>query len=86
MKKCSWTPIVICFLLFENHASAQWVQINGFSGRSVMSFATKDSNIFAGILNKGVFLSTNYGITWVAVNSGLTTTDVGPLLINGELA
>jgi photosystem II stability/assembly factor-like uncharacterized protein len=61
-------------------ARAQWVQTNGPFGRTVFSLAVSGSNIFAGT-DSGVFLSTNYGTNWTAVNSGLTNTDVRALAV-----
>jgi hypothetical protein len=38
----------------------------------VTALATSGTNLFAGIYEKGVFLSTNNGITWSEVNTGLS--------------
>ena len=40
-------------------------------------------NIFAGT-NGGVFLSTNNGTSWIAINSGLTNTPVNCLAVSGS--
>ena len=82
MKKSSWTLIVVCFLLFENQAHSQWVQTNGPNGMTVLSLAVSGGNIFAGTYGGGVFLSTNNGANWIAVNFGLTDTDVQSLAVN----
>ena len=42
------------------------------------------SNIFAGTYDDGVFLSTNNGTSWTAVNSGLTDLDVYSLAVSGS--
>ena len=41
-----------------------------------MSLAVSGTNLFAGTDGGGVFLSTNNGTSWTAVNTGLTNTDV----------
>ena len=66
---------------------AQWVQTNGPYGGGVSCFATSPNesggtNIFAGTGN-GIFLSTNNGANWTAVDSGLTDLHVRALAISG---
>ena len=41
------------------------------------------TNIFAGTYGGGVFLSTDNGASWTAVNNGLTNPDINTLAING---
>jgi hypothetical protein len=53
-------------VLFTHTASAQWVQV---AGQRVYALAISGSNIFAG--SDGLFLSTNNGTTWTAVDPGL---------------
>jgi hypothetical protein len=48
----------------------------------VSALAVSGTNLFAGT-SGGVFLSTNNGTSWTAVNSGLTNTDVLSLAISG---
>ena len=48
-----------------------------------MSLAISGSNIFAGT-SDGVFLSSNNGSCWAAVNTGLTNTNVNSLAISGN--
>jgi hypothetical protein len=84
MKKLSWTLILPCFLLFENQAYSQWVQTKGPYGREVTSLAVNGGTIFSGTNDDGVFLSTNNGTSWKAVDSGLTNTHVYSLAVNGS--
>ena len=55
---------------------------------NVTSLAISGSNIFAGTDGDGVFLSTNSGNTWVAMNNGLSPSSFGlnvySLAINGS--
>ena len=44
---------------------------------------TGSTNLFAGTIGGGVFLSTNNGTNWTAVNTGLTNTDVRSFAISG---
>jgi hypothetical protein len=58
-------------VLFSQSASAQWVRTNGVSGGEVHSLAVSGTNIFAGTIGGGVFLSTDNGTSWKKViNSG----------------
>jgi len=52
-------------------ASAQWVQTNGPYGGDLRALAVSGTNLFAGTWGSGVFLSTNNGTSWTAVNTGL---------------
>jgi hypothetical protein len=65
------------------HASAQWVQTNGPYGCTARCFALSGTNLFAGTDANGVFLSTNNGSSWSAVNAGLADTVVDALAIFG---
>ena len=58
-----------------------WTQTNGPDGGTVntLSYAVTGNNFFAGTSGGGVFLSTNYGTSWTAVNTGLTNTNVHAL-------
>jgi len=47
----------------------------------IRTIALYDTNIFAGSMGSGVFLSNNMGGNWVNVSNGLTDTDVYTLLI-----
>jgi photosystem II stability/assembly factor-like uncharacterized protein len=50
----------------------------------VNALVMNDTNIFAGTYGGGVFLSTNSGKTWSAVNSGLTNYFIYSLLFKGN--
>ncbi len=63
-------------------AHAQWVQTNGPYGGYINCFTVSGTNLFAGT-SGGVFLSTNNGTSWTAVNNGLTNTDVRALAVSG---
>jgi len=61
-----------------------WSQIFSYQGTNgVYSIAiNKDTNVFIGTYESGIFLSTDQGTTWNAVNNGLTTTCVTSLVIS----
>jgi len=60
-----------------------WEQTNGPYGVFVNALAVSGTNIFAGT-GGGVFLSTNNGLSWNAVNSGLTNLNVECLVVSGS--
>ncbi len=63
-------------------SDAQWVKANGIGGALVTSFASNVNGIFAGT-NGGVIRSTDDGITWAGVNTGLTDSDIAALVADG---
>jgi ligand-binding sensor domain-containing protein len=81
MKNIFYT-IVISIMLFSCLLRAQWAQ-TGLDSGSVFALAVSGTNLFAGTVDKGVFLSTNNGTSWTAVNSGLTIPYVLSLAVSG---
>ena len=78
--------LVLVFAIFYigGIANAQWQPTNGpYGGGSVFCFAMNGSNIFAGTEFNGVFLSTNNGSNWIAVNNGLTNLNIKALIVIG---
>ncbi|MFA5805466.1 MAG: T9SS type A sorting domain-containing protein [Melioribacteraceae bacterium] len=79
--------IFFCFLIFLSISAsitkAQWAQLNGPYGASIKTLAISGNNIFA-VTNVGVFLSTDNGINWNAVNNGLTATLFSCIAINNN--
>jgi len=67
-------------MIFSSSAYPQWTKVSDFP---VSCFTVSGSNIFAGSELGGVILSTDNGITWNAVNTGLTNTDVRALASSG---
>ncbi len=63
----------ILLVFFQWSSAQQWTQTSGPGGGSVQCFAANGSKIFAGTWSGGVFLTTNNGTSWTAVNSGLPT-------------
>jgi hypothetical protein len=65
-------------------ANAQWVQTNGPCGGQINCIAIRGNNIFAGTSGSGVYLSSNFGNSWIAANNGLSSSRVYALAINGD--
>jgi hypothetical protein len=82
MKKLSLLIIVV---LSINNINAQWVTNGPYGANSgfINCLAINGSNIFAGS-DSGVFLSTNNGGNWIAVNNGLTNIDITSLAVSGS--
>ncbi|MBI4649124.1 MAG: T9SS type A sorting domain-containing protein [Bacteroidia bacterium] len=64
--------LLLVFVLYSYLSFAQWQQINGPYGGIVNCLAISGSNIFAGNYLGGVFLSSDNGASWTAVNNGLS--------------
>jgi len=80
------TLMVVTLLLVSLHSQthAQWVQTSGLGGGSVRSLLVSGTRLFVGTESGGVFLSTNNGASWTAVNARLTNTDVRALVVSGS--
>jgi hypothetical protein len=74
--------VVFCLLTSINPSIAQWVQTTG-PYDYIYALAVSGTNLFAGTSNGGVFLSTNKGTNWTAVNTGLTNKNVHALAVSG---
>jgi hypothetical protein len=75
--------LAFILILLCPYASSQWVQTNGPYGGDVTCFAASGANLFAGTFQGGVFLSTNSGTSWAAVNTGMTNTNVWTFAVSG---
>ena len=80
---------IVAFVLLLTFCAAskgmsQWVPTNGPYGGNVTALAVNGSDLFAGTASGGVFLSTNMGTSWRAVNTGMTNTTVHALAVSGS--
>src|SRR5438067_2306933 len=83
MKKNILFLYTLAFLLAgPAHVIAQWKPTNGPNGGTVYCFAISDSNIFCGTA-QGVYLSTDKGSIWTAMNNGFPNTTVYSLVTRG---
>lgn len=55
---------LIVLLIFSSSLHAQWVKCSGFSNEDVRSLITFGNNIYAGTIDKGVYISSDNGINW----------------------
>lgn len=76
---------IFFFVLFSLNAFAKWEQVNQITdGDTVLCIATNSNYIFAGVKNKGVFVSTNNGESWNLANNGLNNLVVRALAANDQ--
>ena len=76
-------PLCLLTIVLYSNVNAQWIQTNGPYGGEIISFAVLGSDLFTGTYGGGVFVSTNNGTSWTAVNSGLTKTSIKALAVSG---
>jgi len=55
---------VIVLLIFSSSIKAQWVKCGGFSNEDVRCLITHDDNIYAGTIDKGIYVSSDNGTIW----------------------
>ena len=73
----SWT--VIDSLLTDTNVTA-----SGFPETNVTALVVADTNLYSAIWGWGVFVSSNNGTTWKAVDTGLATTMVNTVAVSGS--
>ncbi len=59
----------------------------GFVDTAVLSLAVSGSNLFAGTMDSGVYISTNNGVSWASANGGSTgigTTEIDDFAVTGS--
>jgi hypothetical protein len=77
--------LILSVLIYSNFVNAQWDEVNsGLKNLSIFSLLVSDSNVFAGTLDSGVFISKNNGSNWTAVNNGLTSLKIWSLAKSGS--
>jgi ligand-binding sensor domain-containing protein len=74
--------VVFCLFTSTNPLHAQWIQTSVPYAGAVWSLAVSGTNLFAGTYDGGVFLSTNDGTSWTAVNNGLENPHVSCLVVS----
>ena len=87
MKNKSRILIIALFLLIglAKGVEAQWVPVTGLIGSSSgVGSISVDSNRIIARTYKGVCLSTNFGNTWVLVDSSITTHYLGGFIFKGN--
>ena len=52
--------------------NAQWIKTDGPEGGEISALATDGNRIFAGTQGSGIYLSTDQGNSWTAINNGLS--------------
>ena len=85
------SPIaLIAFLFFAalalasvDSSRAQWVPVNGKGGASATCIASSGTNIFVGT-NSGILISSDKGLTWSVIDSGLTDSNITALYTSGR--
>jgi hypothetical protein len=72
--------VLVMILVYSISTNAQWVQTSGAIGSNIECFTAKNSDIYAGyndgVNSGGVIKSTNYGIDWTNVNTGLPSVKI----------
>ena len=76
-----WSTIAICF---SGAGHAAWQQTAGPYGGVVYKLLVNGNAVFAGT-NAGVFLSTDGGVHWSPINTGLGNLYVYSLFLSGRL-
>ena len=75
--------IVQCTLYIEN-SIGQWEKLKFEDSLSVSSFVVKGNKLYAGTSQKGVFISTDYGLSWNTYNNVLSKQNIQALMVSGE--
>jgi hypothetical protein len=74
---------ILLFLGNKAHSQEYWGRLTGFPGSYVHALAIDSSGrIFAGSLTGGMYRSTDDGVSWSQINSGLTYKKIHSIAIN----
>jgi photosystem II stability/assembly factor-like uncharacterized protein len=82
MEKRSVIFVSLLVLFFSEISFAQWTKSVKMNGAYVNCMIVSGANIFVGT-NRGVFRSTDNGVSWDSVSSGLTNIDIRSLASDG---
>ena len=82
--KTSVKLLMALFLVLSPSWPAQWIQLNGPYGGTILSLAVMDTVIFAGTQYCGAYYSTDYGDNWNQVEGIPNTADVGWIAVHGN--
>jgi len=70
-------------LVFRSGVENDWTSINNFAQTPITGIAVSGTNIFTGTAGDGVFLSTNGGVSWSAVNNGIWSRNISCITVSG---
>ena len=76
-------PALLIIILNAGKLPAQWVQTNGPYVGDCYCFANSENTLYAGT-SDGVFMSTDFGSNWNAINKGLELTSISALVVKGQ--
>lgn len=62
--------LIIATLFLAFHLEAQWVKSTDLEGGIIDCIAASGTNLYAGVEEQGVYLSTNNGTSWTPINNG----------------
>jgi photosystem II stability/assembly factor-like uncharacterized protein len=70
---------------YSNDYGSNWINISVPSFyKQVWTVALSDTNLFAGTIGAGVFLTQNNGMSWTQINEGLTNLNIRSLTISDD--
>ncbi len=81
VKKAALPLFAIIF--FINNISAQWQQTSGPKGIEVNVIYRAGTSLYAGTQNKGVYKSTDNGVTWSSSSRGIENTTINDIIYSG---
>jgi photosystem II stability/assembly factor-like uncharacterized protein len=74
---------IAVILLIHSSSYSQWIHNSGQPDGDINAFTSIGTSLFAGTDENGIYLSTDNGIHWNAVNNGLTSTRIQSFTISG---
>lgn len=75
---------ILAFASFINISWAQWHQTNGPLCGLISCFATKDSAIYAGVFEGGIYKSVDAGNSWTSLNVDIPKPDINAIIIHNN--
>jgi len=78
------TAIIFFNFTFIRHCQGQWVNFDGPSGEMISDIAIQGNDLFVVSIDYGIFLTTDYGVSWKSINVGLNFSRITSIAVSGN--
>ena len=80
--KLKFTAVILTLIFFNTELKSQWILLQNSGAGRISDIEVHNNFLFASSESSGVFRSSDNGVSWVFVNSGMNTTYITCLAVN----